>query len=174
MRNRILSIVLVLAAVAAFVPAAQGATKYVSISPTALLPYGSTVAAMGFARWDSYFYFTATSSSYDDAMMFAPVTLPDGVAITSLSVWYTRNTSDGDIYMSVYLNRHDLYSGTVNVVASATILTTPASAARKQKFTTTIAYPTVSNLRYSYTLLVGFSRPMNKLKFHGARIGYTE
>jgi len=166
--------IIVLALLVITASAAQGATKYVSISPTALLPYSPTVAAMAFAKWDTLFYFTATSSSYDDAMMYAPVNLPDGVNITSLSVWYTRNTGDGDIYMSVYLHRQDLYTGATNVVASRTILTTPSSTSRKQSYTTTIAYPAVSNLRYSYALLVGFSRPMNKLKFHGARIGYTE
>ena len=43
--------------------------------------------------------------------MFAPVNLPHNATITSLTVWYTRNTGDGDIYMSVYLQRHDLYIG---------------------------------------------------------------
>ncbi len=174
MKTRSLSILLAALAVVAFVPAVEGATKYVSVSPTALLPSGSTVAAMTFAKWDSYFYFTADSSSYDDAFMYAPVNLPHNATITSLTAWYTRNTGDGDIYMSVYLQRHDLNTGTITVVASKTILTTPASAGRKTAYTTTINYPTVANNRYSYALLVGFSRPMNKLKFHGARIGYTE
>jgi hypothetical protein len=171
MRNKTF---IVLALLVVTASAAQGATKYVSISPTALLPMSSGIAAMGFAKWDSYFYFTATSSSYDDAFMYAPVNLPHNATITSLTVWYTRNTSDGDIYMSAYLHRQDLNTGTTTVVASKTILTTPASAARKTAYTTTIAYPTVANNRYSYALLVGFSRPMNLLKFNGARIGYTE
>ncbi len=174
MKTRSLSILLAALAVVAFVPAVEGATKYVSVSPTALLPYDSTVAAMSYFRWDSTFNFTAVSSSYDDAMLFAPLTLPHKVNITSLTAWYTRNTNDGDIYMSIYLQRQDLTTGAVSVVASTTILTTAASASRRSAFTTTIAYPSVDNRRYSYALLVGFSRPMNKLKFHGARIGYTE
>ena len=63
MKTRSLSILLAALAVLAFVPAVAGATEYVSISPTALLPSGPTVAAMSFAKWDSYFYFTAASSS---------------------------------------------------------------------------------------------------------------
>lgn len=174
MKTRILSFVLAAVAVAAFVPAARAATDYVSVSPAALLPYSTTVGAMGFSRWDSSFYFTATSSSYDDAMMLAPVTLPDNATITSFTVWYTRNTNDGDIYMSMYLDRQDLFTGAISVVASRTILTTAASAARRSSQTTSIAFPAVDNRRYTYSLLVGFSRPMNKLKFHGARIGYKE
>jgi hypothetical protein len=166
--------IIVLALLVVTATAAQGATKYLSVSPTALLPFDTSVQALGFYKWDTSFYFTAASSSYDDAMMYAPLNLPHGATIASLTVWYTRNTSDGDVYMSVYLHRQDLYTGATNVVASATILTTPASSARKTAHTTAIAYPTVANNRYSYALLVGFARPMNKLKFHGARIAYTE
>jgi hypothetical protein len=174
MKIRILPVFLALMAIAAVVPAAQAATKHMSISPTALLPTNSSVALLEFSKWDSYFYFTAAASTYNDAFMYAPINLPHNSTITSLTVWYTRNTDDGDNIMSVTLHRHDLYTGKVVVVAGSSYLSTPASGARRVKSTRTIADPIVNNIRYSYSLLVGFSRPMNKLKFHGARIGYME
>ncbi len=174
MKIRFCVLVSCLLAVAAFAPFAEGATKYLSVSPTALLPYHSAITSLDFAKWDSYFYFLATSSTYDDAMMYAPLNLPHGATITSLTIYFTRDTGDGDIYMNSYLNRHALATGTTETMASVITWSSPSSPARKAMTAVKIKSAVINNSRYSYALLVGFSRPMNKLKFHGARIGYTE
>ncbi len=174
MKIRVLSVLLALITIVTVIPAEQAATKHIAISPTTLMPINSEVAQLEFVKWDSYFYFTAAATTFNDAFMYAPINLPHNATITSLTVWYTRNTDDGDNIMSVTLHRHDLYTGKVIVVAGTSYLSTPASGARRNKTTKAIEFPTVNNNRYSYSLIVGFSRPMNKLKFHGARIGYLD
>jgi hypothetical protein len=156
---------------------AQRSYTYVSVSPTALQPMGGSFAGVAmtslpFIVSDSSYYFTLTSSTFDDAMMFAPLNLPQGVALRTLTVYYTRNTNDGDAYMVFYLNRQALSSGTVTTLGTITAMTS-ASAARKVLSTTLNAsYHVVDNSRYTYALTVGFSRPISALKFHGAKIGY--
>jgi len=178
MKTRSLSILLAALAVVAFVPAVEGATKYVSISPTALQPMGGSFAGIAmtslpFLAGDTSFYFTLDTSTFDDAIMFAPLDLPDKKALRTLWVYFTRNTGDGDIYITVYLTRHSLAAGTFQNLGAIYTWSSAASPARRA-LSIALKNNVVDNSKYTYALTVGFSRPVSALKFHGAKISYTE
>lgn len=141
-----------------------------AVSPALLLPTGAGVANFPFQKWNDEFYFAQASSTFDDAMMLAPLNLPNGVTLKQLTIYVTRNTGDGDIYITVYLMRHELATGAMETMATIYTWGLPASAARTSLFTRSLSYKTVNNSKYTYSLEVGFSRPVNTLKFHGAKI----
>jgi hypothetical protein len=130
------------------------------------------VAAFPFERWDQGFYFDQTSSSYDDAIMLVALNLPNGVTLNRLTIFVTRNTADGDIYITVYLMRHELATGATKTMATIYTWGLPASATRKSLSTTALSYPTINNSKYTYSMWVGFSRPVSALKFHGAKLSW--
>jgi len=178
MKTRVRGIILAVLLAAIVLPVhAQRGYTYISVSPTALHPMGGSFAgvlmtSLPFLAGDSAFYFTPTSSTFDDAMMFAPLNLPQGVTLKWLTVYYTRNTNDGDAYMVFYLNRQALSSGTVTTLGTITAMTSASTARKVLSTTLNASYSVVDNSRYTYALTVGFSRPISALKFHGAKIGY--
>lgn len=177
MKTRVRGTILAVLLAAIVLPIhAQRGYTYVSISPTALQPMGGSFAGVAmtslpFIVSDSSYYFTLTSSTFDDAMMFAPLNLPDKVTLRALWVYFTRNTNDGDIYITFYLVRQSLSTGTIQNLGAIYTWSSSASSARKV-LSTALKNNIVDNSRYTYALTVGFSRPVSSLKFHGAKISY--
>lgn len=155
---------------------AQRSFTYLSISPTALQPMGGSFAGVAmtslpFVVSDSSYYFTLATSTFDDAMMFAPLNLPDKATLRTLWVYFTRNTNDGDVYITFYFTRQALSTGAIQNLGTIYTWSSSASSARKV-LSTALKNNVVDNSRYTYALTVGFSRPVSSLKFHGAKISY--
>jgi hypothetical protein len=149
-------------------------TDYVSVSPTALKPMMIGMAALPFYTDDNEFYFTSETSNYEDALMYAPLNLHQGAQLKRLSIYFTRNTDDGDICITVFLTRQKLSTGATQNMGAIYTSSSAASASRKVLSDVTIAYGTIDNNTYTYALMVGFSRPVKSLKFHGAKMSLAD
>ncbi|KPL06836.1 hypothetical protein AMJ86_06995 [bacterium SM23_57] len=127
-------------------------------SSTLVIPAAAFSSDGGFPD-DFFFDFDNGYVQGDNfACLKAPVYLPDGAKVTSVTASLYDNAP---VDFGVDLRRVNVVTGTVDVMAS--IMTTRNSTSIQQRSDTTISYPEVSYPAYAYFLTTCLNSPSHRL-----------
>jgi hypothetical protein len=142
--------------------------------------YSLPANALKSANWDAdnrMWTSSQTVFNFDTSVTYpleanAPIYLPQGAVIKSVTFYFTDNDPSSNGKIDFGVNRQKLATGALGAIATATTGALPASAARKSVNVAKIVNGKVDNLGFSYTLNVKFGLGTDLLKFHGAVIAY--
>jgi len=148
----------------------QSATKVLVVSPAAMRPLNFTYDIGPWYAEQHSFYFGATAVPVSGN---APIYLPFGASVKQLIVFYTDNSSVSGEEIAVYLIRHEMETGTSQLMGAVGSYDRAPSPKRRTLKDNSINYKVIDYL-YSYSLTVEFFRGSEHVRFHGAIIVYDE
>lgn len=138
----------------------------ITISPTAVRPSDYLSNRYFWYANPDEFFFDVYETGFE---VFVPVNIPNAVLIKGFVAYLSDGTGRWES-LSVYLERHNLKSGEVDIMAS--VGTGFTTVTRARLVARTIDNGKIINHTYSYHLRLVFNSADPSLKFHGAKIIY--
>ncbi|MBN2206215.1 MAG: hypothetical protein JW742_02320 [Candidatus Aminicenantes bacterium] len=154
--------------------AAAAELKTLSVSPAEFRPASRVDGDLAWVATNGEFYYTNVDfNNRYDRENYAPLFLPHGARIKSLTVHYTDLGCSIIQDIRVALLRQNMASGAVRKLAEVSSQGLPIDPSRNVLETDAIADAVVNNNLFSYTLLVRFNNiKRDRVRFHGATIHY--
>lgn len=142
----------------------------ISVSPAAFRPYDHYLDSLNWYVYSNEAYYD--SGYMMSGYMEAPIYLPHLATVTGFTAVVTDGGSGVDDEIHVMLRRQNLATGVRETVAYVYTTGSFSSSIRQFLDASSIAYASVDNETYAYSILVRFYAPRNYLRFHGVKVHY--